>query len=196
MDNILINKLPTEFDGIKINTSFRRVCQFEILMQDKELSNEEKIRISLHLFFDLKTIEGHKIEELISAILKLYTCNYKKDKEKVKKEISNNKIKQKENIQRIYSFEYDDFYIFSAFLQQYGINLQKEDMHWYEFKSLFDGLTEDTKFIKIIQYRSVDLSDIKDKEMRKFYIKQKKIYKLPDMRSEEEKENDFGNAFW
>ena len=69
-------------------------------------------------------------------------------------------------------------------------------MHWYEFKSLFDGLTEDTKFIKIIQYRSVDLNDIKDKEMRKFYIKQKKIYKLPDMRSEEEKENDFGNAFW
>ena len=196
MDNILINKLPTEFDGIKINTSFRRVCQFEILMQDKELSNEEKIRISLHLFFDLKTIEGHKIEELISVILKLYTCNYKKDKEKVKKEINNNKIKQKENIQRIYSFEYDDFYIFSAFLQQYGINLQKEDMHWYEFKSLFDGLTEDTKFIKIIQYRSVDLNDIKDKEMRKFYIKQKKIYKLPDMRSEEEKENDFGNAFW
>lgn len=196
MDNILINKLPTEFDGIKINTSFRRVCQFEILMQDKELSNEEKIRISLHLFFDLKTIEEHKIEELINVILKLYTCNYKKDKEKVKKERSDNKIKQKENIQRIYSFEYDDFYIFSAFLQQYGINLQKEDMHWYEFKSLFDGLTEDTKFIKIIQYRSVDLNDIKDKEMRKFYIKQKKIYKLPDMRSEEEKENDFGNAFW
>ena len=31
--------------------------------------------------------------------------------------------------------------------------------------------------------------------MKKFYKKMKKIYALPDMRTEEEKENDFAEAF-
>ena len=32
--------------------------------------------------------------------------------------------------------------------------------------------------------------------MRKFYEKMQQLYKLPDMRSEEEKENDFANELW
>ena len=41
----------------------------------------------------------------------------------------------------------------------------------------------------------MDLSKIKDKEMKKHYKELQQIHALPDMRSEEEKENDFANAF-
>ena len=44
-------------------------------------------------------------------------------------------------------------------------------------------------------YRATELNTIKDKETKKFYKKMKKIYALPDMRTEEEKEYDFGEAF-
>ena len=42
----------------------------------------------------------------------------------------------------------------------------------------------------------MDLSKIKDKDMKKQYRKLKTLYALPDMRSEEEKENDFADELW
>ena len=44
-------------------------------------------------------------------------------------------------------------------------------------------------------YRAIDLSKIKDKEERKRYRKLKQIYALPDMRTQEQKEEDFAMAF-
>ncbi len=45
-------------------------------------------------------------------------------------------------------------------------------------------------------YRAMDLSKIKDKEMKKHYKQLQEDNKLPDMRSEEEKEEDFAEALW
>jgi hypothetical protein len=45
-------------------------------------------------------------------------------------------------------------------------------------------------------YRAVDLSKIKDKETKRKYKRLKQEYALPDERTEEEKENDFAEAFW
>ena len=41
----------------------------------------------------------------------------------------------------------------------------------------------------------MNTSKIKDKDMKKHYEKMKKLYALPDMRTEEQKENDFAEAF-
>lgn len=46
-----------------------------------------------------------------------------------------------------------------------------------------------------MEYRAVDLSTIKDKEQKAFYRKMKQIYRLPDSRSEEEKEAAMIDAF-
>ena len=42
----------------------------------------------------------------------------------------------------------------------------------------------------------MDLSKIKDKSMKKQYKKLQELYKLPDMRTEQEKEDDFAEALW
>ena len=55
--------------------------------------------------------------------------------------------------------------IYSAFYQQYHIDLAAAKMHWWQFKVLFSGLNEDTQFIKVIGYRNTDLSEIKNTEM-------------------------------
>ena len=47
-------------------------------------------------------------------------------------------------VQRIYSFEHDDDYIYSAFLTQYHIDLQDiEYLHWWKFKALLRTLSSD-----------------------------------------------------
>jgi len=48
----------------------------------------------------------------------------------------------------------DSEYIYSAFLQLYGINLIKQDIHWHDFLSLFNSLTG-TKLNDIISARYI-----------------------------------------
>lgn len=111
----------------------------------------------------------------------------------------NNKKTSKEVIKKekqIYSYEFDDELIYSAFKTQYKIDLQDIDyLHWWKFKAMFNGLNEDNKIIEVMGYREMDLSKIKDKKEKARYKKLKELYALPDMRTQEQKENDFACAF-
>lgn len=113
------------------------------------------------------------------------------------KENINNTENQEEKSKQIYSYEFDDEYIYSAFMTQYKIDLNSiKYMHWWKFKSLFNSLNDNVQFVKIMGYRAMNLSKIKDKDTKANYKRLQQIYALPDMRSEEEKESDFANELW
>lgn len=78
---------------------------------------------------------------------------------------------------RAYDFEKDSEYIFSAFLDSYGIDLTTENLHWWRFKALFKSLPEDCQMCKIMMYRTIDLKKV-PKEQRKFYREMKARYAL------------------
>ena len=186
--NLLIHKLPTEVEGIKINTDYKVSILFELLMQDRKVPKELKLMKALQIYYP----EFNKIKNYEKAIEKMmwfYKCG--KETENGNRENTRNS-----KYNQIYSFEYDDKYIYSAFLQQYKIDLQETKyMHWWKFKALFDGLNEETEIVKIMGYRSVNLSQIKDTEKRNYYKKMKRLYAIPDMRSQEEKEEEFAKSF-
>ena len=190
--NILLDKLPgITPNGYKIKTSYKQGIKFELLMQDNSLSKEEQIELALNIFYYKNDIEKIKtteeIQKRIEDIIWFYKCG-KEEKTSLKKEKNNKK--------QIYSYEFDDNKIYSAFRQQYNIDLQEVDLHWWKFKSLFESLTDTTQIVQIMGYRAMDLSKIKDKSMKKHYKELQEQYKLPDMRTEEEKEEDFAEALW
>ena len=185
MINMLIDELPKEINGIEINSDFRTSILFELLMQDNELNNEEKVAQAIELYYP-RPEKILDFEKAIDDILWFYRCGENLEERK--------KYKKKEK--QIYNYEFDDKYIFSAFMEQYNINLNKiKYLHWWEFKALFNSLNEDVFFSKIMSYRAMDLSKIKDSKVKKRYKKLQELYALPDMRTEEEKENDFANEF-
>ncbi|MBF1261033.1 MAG: hypothetical protein HXM39_07025, partial [Lachnoanaerobaculum sp.] len=55
-------------------------------------------------------------------------------------------------------------------------------------------LNKDIQLSKIMFYRSVELTDDMTKNEHKFYRDMKRLYALEDMRSEEEKEQDFNDC--
>ena len=184
--NLLLDRLPTEYEGLKIKTNFRSFILFELLMQERKISIEDKIPIALSYFFDEPPQD---IEKAIKGILWFY-CKGDVDKKPVK-------AKEKSNQNKIYSYEYDGDYIYSAFLSQYGIDLNDiEYLHWWKFKSLFECLNDENKICQIMGYRAIDLNKIKDDKERAKYRNLKQTWALPDERTEEEKENDFAEAFW
>jgi hypothetical protein len=195
--NLLLDKLSTilqqRIGNIEFNTDFRTGILFEMLMQDKNLKKEAKVIQAIRLFYP-KPEQITDLEKAVENIIWFYTCG-KSEFDKTPKD--NKKVVKKQQEDKIYDYDYDDGYIYSAFIQQYNIDLQKIDyLHWWEFKSMFNSLNKDTKIVEIMGYRAIDLGKIKDKEEKARYKKLKKIYKLPDMRTEAQKEADFGSAFW
>ena len=190
--NILLDKLPQYTpQGLKIRTDFRESIKFELLMQDKNIKEEDKIKQALVLYYyNLDKIKD--IKQAIEDLLWFYKCG------KVENTLEENeKEEAKEGKKQIYSYEFDDEYIYSAFMEQYRIDLNSINyMHWWKFRALLNGLNENIQFVKIMGYRAMNLSKIKDKETKANYRKLKRIYALPDMRTEQEKELDFANNLW
>ena len=181
--NIIIDKLPTEYEGLRLNTGFRSSILFELLMQDKELTKDEQIAGAIEIMIE-NTTEAYKdIPKALNCITKFYTMG-KKPKESIPSKKSNN--------EKLYDYEEDADLIYSAFMKDYKIDLQDIEMHWWKFKSLFNGLDENNQFCKIMGYRSVNLNKIKDKEQKAFYTKMKKQYSLKN----ENKAENIGDIFW
>lgn len=185
--NMLLNTLPriVFIDGRKytINSDFRISIKFELLMQNKDLSKNEKLIKALKLYYPI-------IPKNINMAIEKIIYFYKAGKEDKEVKGIGNKVN---NI--IYSFEYDDDYIYSAFLSQYGIDLNSiKYLHWWKFKALFKSLNNSNEIVKIMEYRAIDLNQIKDKEQKEFYRKMKKIYEIPLPKDEKEKLNAIENA--
>ena len=183
--NILTKQLPdfVELDGkeYKVHTDFKNWIDISIMLIDKKDELDKNIaKIIKKAYIECPP----NISLALKGILKFF--NAEEDKQASTKESSHKK--------RIFSFEYDATYILSAFREQYNIDLLKENMHWFEFLAYFKSLNEDVQLMKIMQYRSVDLSQIKDKTQKAHLRKMKNIYFLPDNRTEEEKEAEMMSA--
>lgn len=188
--NLLIDLVITsvDIDGMKyeINSDFRTSILFELLMQDNSIRDEDKINMALKLYYNKIPCKKYQ-KEAIEKILWFYKCG--KD---IIKSKGNGKGK---SVNQIYSFEHDDDYIYAAFMDQYGIDLQDiKYLHWWKFKAMFKSLKQDNEIVKIMGYRSMDLSKIKDKEQKAYYKKMKELYKIPIPKDEEEKLKEINEA--
>lgn len=74
---------------------------------------------------------------------------------------------QGEKKEPVVSFSQDADVIFAAFRQVYGIDLTKEDLHWYVFCALFSALSEDNAFQNLIRLRTMDETTIKNPQRRR-----------------------------
>lgn len=186
--NILVDLVPTTVNiynkEYEINSDFRTSILFELLMQDNSVGEEEKILFALQLYYP---VVPKNTNEAVEQILWFYRCG---------KNISKSKGSGKgKSVTQIYSFDYDDDYIYSAFLDQYGVDLQDIDyLHWWKFKAMFKALKDDNEIVKIMGYRSTDLSKIKDKEQKAYYKKMKELYKIPISKDEEDKLKEIEEA--
>lgn len=195
--NLLIDLLPTSLTVCgaekQINSDFRIALLFESLMDDPEISNEDKIIQAVELFFVDLPETKEELTESIEQLLWFYRCG-KEPNEYMKRKAEK---KKDSNVTepRIYDINYDDDYIYAAFMQQYRINLnQIEYMHWWEFRALFKALTNETEFVKIMEYRGMDISKDLTPEQKAHYKKMKSIYALPRPKEEQERQRSIEEA--
>ncbi|MDU5109759.1 MAG: bacteriophage Gp15 family protein [Clostridium sp.] len=186
--NILIDLVPTSVNidkkGYDINSDFRISILFELLMQENSMEDKDKILMALKLYYP---VIPKNLNEAIEKMLWFYRCG---------KDVRKSKVNGKgKGVTQIYSFDYDDDYIYAAFMDQYGIDLQDiEYLHWWKFKAMFKSLKEDNEIVKIMGYRSMDLSKIKDKEQKAYYKRMKDLYEIPISKDEDRKLKEIEEA--
>lgn len=185
--NLLVDRIPelVNIGGKRylIRTDFRISILFEMLMQDDRITEEVKIQKALDLYFP------ECPEDIVSAVrtvLWFYRCG---QKEKRKDRAGEHGGKQ------IYSFDHDAKYIYAAFMTQYHIDLQDIDyLHWWKFRAMFQSLSRQTEFVRIMEYRSVEISDKMSDDQKEFYRRMKQMYALPRSDSEERRQNAIEDA--
>lgn len=144
-----------------IETDFRYWVRFQCIFLSDDTSEKKSKRVC-----ELMQSSGLPLtKESLDAMLVFYTGAS-----------TENKTESGGNI-HAFDFEMDSEYIFSAFLDSYGIDLTTAKLHWWRFKALFKSLPEDCQMCKIMMYRTIDLKKV-PKEQRKFYREMKQRYSL------------------
>ena len=161
--NILLDDLPEaiEVNGVEyaVNSDFRTGLACILDMESSELTDEEKCILLL------KRIYGDVIPEDVETALRLAVKFLDGGKEPPEEEnpFADNT--------RLYSFEKDSALIYAAFQQTHGIDLQKVDLHWWQFLALFQDLGADTAFCNMINLRRRVNSGEATKEERQYALK-------------------------
>lgn len=184
--NILTEKLPDSLTiggrKYRIDTDYRTGIKLEQLLMDDGIPPEDKLLRAKTLYFHTIFPPTEFDEEMVAELIWFYRCG--KDE---KKEV-------KSAHDRVYDFGYDSKWIFAAFKEQYNIDLTNENMHWWEFRALFDALSEDTEFVKIMGYRAIKISGKMSTSQKRFYQKMKRMHKLPVPKEEEKRVNQIEEA--
>lgn len=186
--NLFYQELPKTIDvngqEIQIITDFREYVRLIDMLKDTELDPIEKKYFVEQYFKE----PPQDFEVAMEALTDFVTMSTVDDKTNKSEEQEEERVKKD-----VYSFQIDYPFIFSAFLHDYGINIRTIPyMHWWEFRMLFAGLSDDTEIKQRIRYRSIDLSEIKDKEERKRIEKIQRAIRLPEAALTD---YDIGDAF-
>ena len=154
--NILIDdmELPdqAEVNGkpYEIRTDFRISILFELMMQDEGMDAGTKVQKCLSLYYPVIPPD---LGWAVDTALWFYRCGREETAEQ-------KRMASRRGKNPVYSFEHDAGRIYAAFLLAYGIDLQDIPyMHWWKFRFLFNGLPKDCEFMRVMEYRSIDISD-------------------------------------
>ena len=190
MNNVLLDELPTEWNGYEVNTWFQIGVQLALLQEDEELSDYEKMQSMMELLFSDE--EGHMREhpytvKELDECIKWFLTGWQHDR----------KVKKDDSKERLLDFDVDQWRIYADFRQIYGINLNEAELHYWEFMGMLWNMPfELSSFLHVIDIRQKKPESGASIESKKKLAELKAVYELdkPEViytKEEEEKIDDY-----
>lgn len=166
-----------EVDGvvIPIDTNYKTALRCLEVCEDTTISNQERaLALTYLLCNDIPKVD---LEKLLQKLQLFLQCGETKQKPHGKKDMD---------------FKQDEQYIYSSFIFDYGIDLEKEDMHWWKFIDLLNGLSADCILSRVRDIRTMDISIYKDPKTKERLLKARAQVALKEkvIQTEEEKEKE------
>jgi len=183
--NILTDRLPTAIRVnsriYEVNSDFRDCLRIILAFEDNELTASEKSVIVLDSLYQERPAD----EDLREALRQGVRFLNGGDDESSDQDVSDGL--------RLFSFAKDARFIFAAFQQTHGIDLQNTQyLHWWQFMTLFMDLGADTLFCNLVGLRKRVKTGKASKEERKVAREMGEVFSVPeiDTRTLDEKERE------
>lgn len=166
---------PTEIEvngkRYKLNTSYKNAIECFKIIEDQDISDSERAMAVMYMLLGDVYLEDS--EQILNVLVKY---------------LQRGKTEQP-NTTPVVDIDYtvDEAYISASFMTDYKIDLSIEDMHWWKFIDLLNGLSPECIINRIRDIRTCDLNDYDKKTQRKL-LKAREMVKLPVKRSKEEQE--------
>lgn len=152
-----------------VRWDFRPWMEFESVRYRSKTDEEIIIRMLQKCYPQIPA----DINEAVDKMLWFYRCG-----ETAEKEEKIQRYQRRTSKEPAFSFSQDSPYIYSAFREQYGIDLTEvQELHWWKFMALFESLGEDTKMSKIMYYRKASTTGM-SKNQRAFVNDMKRLYRI------------------
>lgn len=182
MFNILLDEYPEHWNGYALNTDFRIGIMITLASADPNLSERERASAIINLLFKDEIPPAGEIFECITWFLNGWQHDHHK----------------KSDGASVMDFNIDQGRIYSAFISQYQIDLNREDMHFWRFMYLLTNL-EECSFTRVVDIRAKKLNGKMPGEERKHYTNMKRVFAInvEKEKTEEERqaEEDVTNTF-
>ena len=179
MYNMLLDRYPTEYEGYLLRTDYRIGIQITLVLEDLDLEDDERMLKALELLY------GYGIPDNINLALNglkwFMSCGKKCTKDSmgyvesadIDEEVDEN---VSDNGKIAYDFAIDSDLIYASMFTQYGVEIDKEMIHWFKFIAMFKAL-KDTELNDLMYYRTVDISKL-PKQQRSNMRKLQEKYKI------------------
>lgn len=157
MFNVLLDPLPEDYEGFRINSDFRTGVKMWLAVSDPDLNDLEKAATCIDLLFgnDIGSPlpDAQIAQEGIAWFLNgWYTDGPTGKASKVP----------------VMDLNVDQWRIYSAFRHEYGIDLDREDMHYWVFMGLLTTLGK-CAFTQVVDLRTQKPpKGLKGEELRQF----------------------------
>lgn len=176
--NVLIDPLPDEWNGYRVNMEFQVGIQIMQAMYDTSLTRSERSMVLADLLFGgLPEQRLPETAEDFKGLLTWYMSGWNQDHAPADK--------QK---QRLLDYDIDQWRIYADFRNVYGINLNEADLHWWEFQGMLWNMPfEQSSFLQVIEIRQKKIEPHMSAKERTAIMNAKKVYGLekgPDVKKE------------
>lgn len=182
MYNILLDGFPTEYNGYKLNTSYKVGILISMLLQDEEVDIDYKYSLALSWLYDEIPDD---FEVAVDGLMWFVSCGTS-EVFYIDKPSSTNK-----NDEKALDYQVDSLEIYGTF-RTLGIDLVRQDIHWFEFVAILRSLP-DCSLTKTMGYRTMDLSDFRGKQ-RAFYQDLKNRLRVRKPLTKEEYEQEMAKS--
>ena len=156
--SVIVDNIP-----FYINPTFRKVFKSIMASYDKNLDLHDILKLQItNLITNKEDVSKLTAEGIIELQNKLWLCIA----DLTPKEQLMIQAAKDFEVDSIFDYVYDYKYIYPSFMAEYNIDLERNDkLTWFEFKSLFMGLSDKSRIKQVIHIRTMKMPSLtKDAE--------------------------------
>lgn len=175
----VLNVCGKDYDVL---SDYRDVLQYEELI-GKGSSELEIIQAIDHMYcHNDEIVTKARLEEAIKQLNWFISCGETEQKKRPSHAVLGI------NRNKPFDFQKDGELIYSAFIQSYGMDIfEIPYLHWWKFNFLLADVEKDTRFAKVMEYRTIDTKNKNlSKEQKKVYAALQSYYKITEDRTSED----------